>query len=429
MQLFTKTVIELDKTTKFVKRKSKLGSRLFVEALVSGCLSDTTISLERLCRLMKQKGVKIRKQGLHQRFNSASVSLMQNFFLKATEQFRAENSNVINLLKSFSTVHMVDSSGISLPTNLKNLYRGSGGAASESGIKVQVLFDYMRGQIEQLEITEGCRSDQGYYGHLNKIEKGALYLQDLGYFKVKSFMTIQDQGSYFISRYFNAVKIFNEKGKVIDLLNELQNSGAICEKKVRVGQNEKMEVRLIAQRLSNEDAEKRIRKIKRDAKKNKRQPTKETLALAQWSIYITNVPKQMLSAEQIYLVYSLRWQIELFFKLCKSEAGIAKISGKKVNRILCEIYAKLACIVMLLYLCFPLRWEKCSEISFIKAYKEFASRAIDFYRALKSLYRFTKFIEIFFSDLRDFAFKDRHRKKRRLTCQKLMDTTGQEVLI
>jgi len=137
----------------------------------------------------------------------------------------------------------------------------------------------------------------------------------------------------------------------------------------------------------------------------------------------------MLSAEQIYLVYSLRWQIELFFKLCKSEAGIAKISGKKVNRILCEIYAKLACIVMLLYLCFPLRWEKCSEISFIKAYKEFASRAIDFYRALKSLYRFTKFIEIFFSDLRDFAFKDRHRKKRRLTCQKLMDTTGQEVLI
>jgi hypothetical protein len=158
IHLFTKTVIEIDKTTKFVKRKSKLGSKLFVETLVSGCLLDPMISLERLCKLIKQRGVRISKQGLQRRFNSEAMMLMKEFFLKATELFRIENSNVFDLLKSFSTVHIVDSSGISLPTNLKDLYKGSGGAASEAGIKIQVLFDYIRGQLKQLVITAGCRS-------------------------------------------------------------------------------------------------------------------------------------------------------------------------------------------------------------------------------------------------------------------------------
>lgn len=128
------------------------------------------------------------------------------------------------------------------------------------------------------------------------------------------------------------------------------------------------------------------------------------------------------------MVYSLRWQIELFFKLCKSEAGIDKISGKKPDRILCEIYAKLICIVTLLYLCFPMRWHENQELSFYKAYKELKLRAGDFFKALKSLYRLIEFIKTFFSDLKDFALKDKYRRKRRLAYQKLMDTTGQEVL-
>lgn len=430
IHLFTKTVEQLDKTTKFTKRKSKLGARLFVEALVSGCLLDQMISLERLCRLIKQRGIKISKQGLQQRFNvKEAVTLMQRIFLEAIKQFRTKNSNVFELLKSFTTIYIVDSSGISLPTNLKNLYKGLGGMASEAGFKIQVLFDYMQGQIKQLTITEGCRSDQGYTGHLSKIEKGALYLQDLGYFKLKSFIAMHKKGAYFISRYFNATKIFNKKGEQLDLSKELRNNKAIFEKQVWLGQEERMEVRLIAYRLSNEDTEKRIRKTKRAIQRTGRQLTKEAFRFAQWSIYITNVSKNKLCKDQIHLVYTLRWQIELFFKLCKSGVGIAKIRGRKINRILCEIYAKLICVVMLLYLCFPLRWHKSCELSFLKAYKELIQRADSFFRALKSVYRLVKFMEIFFSDLKDFAYKDKYRIKGRLTYQKLMDAADQRVLI
>ena len=426
---FKKTAVQIDKAVRFAQRKSKLKAQLFAEVLVSGCLSDPTISLERLCKLLRCRGIKITKQGLHQRFNSKASQLMQNFFIESLRQFKTEKSNVIDLLKPFSSVSMIDSSGISLPANLKDLYKGNGGAASEAGLKIQVLFDYLQGQMNQVTITEGCKNDQGFEGHLSQIEKGSLHLQDLGYFKLKSFATIQAQGAYFISRYLCQTKILNEVGEKIDLLNELERSPYFFTKEVWLGQKEKVLVRLIASRLLNNEAvERRINKIKRGAQKKGRTPTKETLELAKWSIYITNVDETMLTDEQIHLVYSLRWQIELFFKLCKSEAGLASISGRKSNRILCELYAKLICITMLLYFCFPLRWQENQEISFQKAYKILKLKALSFFEAIKSPYRLLIFIKELFSDLENFACKDKYRKKRRLTYQKLMDSAGQETL-
>lgn len=429
IHLFKNTVPKLDNTVKFVKRKSKLGAQLFAETLIVGCLSDPMVSLDRLCKLIKQNGVKITKQGLHQRFNSEAETLMQNIFLESLQQFKTEQSNVIDLLKPFSSVTMVDSSGISLPANLKAMYKGHGGSGSEAALKIQVLFDYLRGQINQVTITDSVKNDQSFDGHLSQIEKGSLHLQDLGYFKLKAFTEIQNKDAYYISRYLYPTKILNELNEPVDLFVELQKSELFFSKTVFLGKKGQVEARLIAFRLPGEEIEKRIRKMKRSTQKHGRTPTKESLELAKWSIYITNVPKIMLNDKQVYLVYSLRWQIELFFKLCKSEAGIAKVSGKKTNRILCEIYAKLICIVTLLYFCFALRWRKNQEISFQKAYRTLKLRAADFFIALKSPYRLMEFIKSFFDDLKDFAFKDKHRKKRRLAYQKIMDSTGQEALV
>ena len=426
---FTKTVQALDKTVKFGKRKSKVGARIFVETLVSGCMLNHNISLESLCGLMKERGIKISKQGLDQRFNTEAMMLMQSFFLETMQRFKTERSNFFDLLKPFSSVSILDSSAISLPENLKDLYKGSGGAASQAALKIQVLFEYLSGQVNQITITGGNKNDQSYNEYLDKIEKGTLHLQDLGYFKLKSLAEIQGKGAYFISRYNYPTVILDEDNNRINLVDELEKSGLTFAKEIYLGRNREIKVRLVATRLPDEVVRERICKIKEKARKSGYQPTKEILKLAQWSIYVTNVPENMLSHEQIHLVYSLRWQIELFFKLCKSEAGIDKIRGKKQTRILCELYAKLICIIMLLYLCFPLRWMENMEISYRKAYKELSLRAIDFFRALKSRYLLMKFIKSFFNILKSFAFKDRHRKKRLLTYQMLLQAAGQEVLV
>jgi len=65
-------------TVRFVKRKSKIGAQLFVEVLISGQISDPGISLEKLCMLMKEKGVRVTRQGLDKRFNpNSSVGQVQ----------------------------------------------------------------------------------------------------------------------------------------------------------------------------------------------------------------------------------------------------------------------------------------------------------------------------------------------------------------
>jgi hypothetical protein len=422
---FKQTIVDVGKAAKFVKRKSKLTAQLFAETLIIGCLSDNEVSLERQCRLIKRMEVKISKQGLHQRFNDAATELMRCLFTKSLKKFETRVTDVPELLKPFSEVKIRDSTAISLPESLKKVFKGYGGAASDAGLKIQLLFNYVQGQIGDVVLTDGCRSDQGFSGQLD-ITRDALYLQDLGYFKVKLFKKIQDQGAYFISRYLYPTGIYNKDGTSIGLFKELKKAGCVFTKKVWLGSKDKIEVKLTAKRLPLDIVVKRICKIKRDAKRRRKGVSKEMLELANWSIYITNIEENILSDEQIHLIYSLRWQIELFFKLCKSEAGIDKISSKKTDRILCEIYAKLICVVNLLYLCFPVKWQEGCEISYYKAYRAMRLRAMEFFLALNSLYRLIGFIKSFISDLKDFALKDRYRIRRQLTYQKILRTVGQK---
>ena len=156
-----------------------------------------------------------------------------------------------------------------------------------------------------MTITESCRNDQSFDEHLNQIKGKALYLQDLGYFKLKTFRSIIEKRAYFISRYLNQTAIFNKHGESIDLLQKLSETQHFFAQEVWLDRGKKkIKVRLIATRLSDEEVEKRIRKLRRQAQKHGRTPKQETLELAKWSIYITNVPKKILSDEQIHLVYS-----------------------------------------------------------------------------------------------------------------------------
>ena len=120
----------MGKTVKFVQRTSKLTAERFVEALVMGYIANPLSSLEEICKLIKQKGVEISKQGLDQRFNARAIELMKAVFSESLKDFQDEREKVFDLLKPFSSVKIQDSSGISLPASLKDLYKGFGGSAS-----------------------------------------------------------------------------------------------------------------------------------------------------------------------------------------------------------------------------------------------------------------------------------------------------------
>lgn len=162
---------------------------------------------------------------------------------------------------------------------------------------------------QQSSITNARKNDQSFRGHLEKIDKGALYLHDLGYFRLKSFKEIEAAGGYFISRHFSQTSAFEENDKPLNLVKTLRKAGLVFSKNVYLGKQDKgnrIKVRLTATLLPKNEYEKRMSKIEQEAKKKGRVTPREIRELAKWSIYITNVPEDMLKDDQIHLVYTIR---------------------------------------------------------------------------------------------------------------------------
>jgi hypothetical protein len=61
---------------------------------------------------------------------------------------------------------------------------------------------------------------------------------------------------------------------------------------------------------------------------------------------MTNVPKEVLSKENIYETYSLRWQVEIMFKIWKSLFKIHDVKKAGIERIQCFIYGRLIMLLL-----------------------------------------------------------------------------------
>ncbi len=64
------------------------------------------------------------------------------------------------------------------------------------------------------------------------------------------------------------------------------------------------------------------------------------------NLFITNVSADILSPDQVYNLYRVRWQIELVFKTWKGVLKIDKVRKMKANRFKCYLYGKLLWIVL-----------------------------------------------------------------------------------
>ena len=113
-----------------------------------------------------------------------------------------------------------------------------------------------------------------------------------------------------------------------------------------LGEAGRLPVRVIIVRVPEEVAAERRARIRETAQAHGRTPDEEVLFLAGWTILVTNVPRRRLTSEQVLVILRLRWQIERLFRLWKEHGHIDEWRSKKPWRILCELYAKLAALVI-----------------------------------------------------------------------------------
>lgn len=408
-KFFTHTAQEKAVESRFKIRESKLTPVAFMHGLIETCFSGQ-FDLETFRYNLKKQKVSIKKQSLFERFNERTVNFVQAMATAAMAYFDTEHLPRLGLFEPFLAVNIIDSSTVSLHHALRQVFKGCGGSASSAAVKIQVLFDHLNGQLKDLALTSGRDNDQGFDAFLNDIQENALYLMDLGYFKLASFKKIIAGKAFFVSRLLTGTQLLTSEGEPLVLLDLLAKSPNVFSQQLLMGVKAKIPVRAVFQRLSASVAAERRRKLNKEYRRRGITPSKELLALQDWSIYITNTTEAQISNKDIHTAYTYRWQIELTFKLSKSLMQIDSINTTKPCRVRIEIYAKFIAMMLLFLLISPVRYQHDKEISFYKACKRLIDMASDFIRALGSLYRLKKFVRNFTENLALFAIKDIKKK-------------------
>ena len=92
------------------------------------------------------------------------------------------------------------------------------------------------------------------------------------------------------------------------------------------------------------------------------------------NIYITNVDSRILSYQDVHEVYSLRWQIELMFKIWKSIFKINRVKKVKIERFKCFLYGRLIALLLSSTIVFTAKdiilQEDYKEISDMKSFQK-----------------------------------------------------------
>jgi hypothetical protein len=343
--LFTTTADQAAKDSGMIQRQRTITGAGFVQTWVFGWLDDPKATLD---DLGDELGVS--KQGLDQRLDARAADCLWRVVTTATQQLFAASPETIPLLRRFSSVVVDDCTSLGLPAELAQQFPGCGGSdpeAGQAGLKLLVRFEVTTGQFQAMERGAARDSERTLVQRLPAVSPGTLHLADLGFFDYDELAKITQQGGSWISRVPAMLDKETDDGTIEGLTDWLKRQAADrIDQPVRLGLRKHLDCRLVALRLPEKVAQQRLRELKKDLKKKGRTPSDRQRVLCQWLVLITDLAADRFSLEEIFLLYRVRWQIELLFKRWKSLAGLGHSRGHRAYRVLCETYAKLVgCLV------------------------------------------------------------------------------------
>ena len=136
---------------------------------------------------------------------------------------------------------------------------------------------------------------------------------------------------------------------------------------ILLGATHRLRCRLIAVRIPQEVAARRRQQAHEKAAKHGRAASREYLRWQDWTIFVTNCEPERLTWKAVVILYRVRWQIELMFKLWKSHNGLATYRPEaSAQERLALIYAKLIGVIVQHWILVTATWSS-SHRSLMKA--------------------------------------------------------------
>jgi hypothetical protein len=345
----------------FIQRRRKFSGASFVQMLVFGFWSDPAITLEGLVQTAGQIGVEVSAQGVEERFTPAAARVLQRVLEAAVEGVVSHEGSAHELLARFKGgVYVQDSTTLTLPNALAEVWAGCGGGAagqpSQAALKVQVRWNYSSGGLSELHIQPGRTHDQTT--PFAPLPAEALRLADLGYFKLDDLQTMTQQGVYWLTRLKSNCVFYPASGAAGSIGAFLaQQQADQLEVEGYLGQTHRLPCRLVAIRIPPTQADQQRRKKRRNARRKGYTLSEATTHLAGWRLYVTSIPPALASFNDLFILARLRWQIELLFKLWKWQGCLDSSRSQQPWRILCEVFAKLLALLFQHWLTVTALWQ------------------------------------------------------------------------
>jgi hypothetical protein len=350
---------DLARRCRFVQRStSQLQGYEFAQAMMTPNAFLEAETLNSLSVRMQQinGACNLSAPALTQRINTKSaVAFMRTCFAKVLKEVVKKDLGSLGDLQhlsGFNRILIEDSTKAELHEKLSSHFKGTGGVASKSSVKMDYIFDYLSEEVIDVEFFSGNMPDQSLASRLIPLlEKNDLVIRDLGYYARERLKEIEKADAYWISRLKNDVVVYENKESeapmdLAKFLDKRVPENGIVDVTVFIGK-EKHPVRLIACQMSEEAVNKRRRDANRTAQRHGTQTSKKKTSLLKYCIFITNVPLNMLSSRLVMSTYRARWRIELVFKQWKSCLKIHLFKGYNKERFHCFMYGRLAMVLLI----------------------------------------------------------------------------------
>jgi len=318
--------------------------------LVFGWWSNPQATVEELARCGGSVGGAISGQGLDQRFTAAGAAFMQQVLSEAVQQLIQADQGVKGLLERFKAVYIQDSTTIRLPDGLSEVWAGCSGRVekhTQAALKIQVQQEMRQGGIHQLWLQAGRDHDLHTKVPVEALVAGSLRIADVGFFDLDYFAQLGQTGHYWLSMLKGGTCLSDPTGRPYQVDALLRQTDQDClEHAILLGKTKRLPARLLARRLAPDLAQQRRQQLRQEAQREGQVVSQARLTLAGWLVYVTNVPPNLLSFDELFRLSRIRWQIELLFKLWKSEGRLDESRSNNPWRILCELYAKLLALLI-----------------------------------------------------------------------------------
>lgn len=225
-----------------------------------------------------------------------------------------------------------------LPDGVKDVLLVDASIVRQTGIRqeqerIHLCYSLNQNRMKQIKVTDHHTAES--LSHF-KFGEGDLVMADAGYGTAQNYIYAQEQKADVILRItprtFCLYDADEKKISLVSMLKQADEQGSemldifgFCKYKSKTGF-----VRVVAQKLPEEQACKSKKRRQKRAAKKQNRITQDTLFCAGWIVVITTLGAEY-SGEEILHLYRSRWQVELLFKRFKQSFSIttAKAGSKR----------------------------------------------------------------------------------------------------